>query len=97
MPKVAGPSGRLVEVVPVDFEANGEPWTTYKLSDGSVLKMRVTLKSVARLEGEFGIDGNPAYALSTDVVSRVVSAKIRGDPTIIQKQTAKPARDPSVG
>ena len=61
MVKVQAPSGRLAETVQVDFEANAEPWTTYTLSDGSIIKVRVIVKNVMRLEGEFDQGGNPVY------------------------------------
>ena len=81
MVKVQTPSGRLVEAVQVDYEAVAEPWTTYTLSDGSVIKVRVTLKSVLRLEGEFDQGGNPVYYVGTDAAMRVVKSKIHGEPT----------------
>jgi len=82
MVKVQSPiSGRLVEAVQVDFEAVAEPSTTYTLSDGSVLKIRVTVKNAMRLEGEFDNGGNPVYVVTTDATMRVVKSKIHGEPT----------------
>lgn len=95
MPKVQAPSGRLAETVVVDFESEAEPWSTYKLSDGSVLKIRVIVKSVMRLEGEFDQGGNPLYVVGADTASRVVKSKIRGEPSTISTKPAK--HDPSVG
>ncbi len=98
MPKHVGPSGRLVDVMTVDFEANAEPWSTYTLEDGSVVKLRTVIKNVLRLEGEFDHGGNPIYSVQTDVIFRVVKSKIRGEPTVTQKPSMIPAgRDPSVG
>ena len=82
MVKVQTPSGRLVDAVQVDYEAVAEPWTTYTLSDGSVIKVRVTLKSVLRLEGEFDQGGNPVYMVGTDATMRVVKSKIHGEPAV---------------
>ncbi len=96
MVKVQSPSGRLVEAVQVDFDADAEPWATYTLSDGSVIKVRVTLKNVLRLEGEFDQGGNPVYMVGTDAAMRVVKSKIRGEPTAQTK--SKPLKDdPAVG
>jgi len=85
MVKIVSPiSNREVEAVNVDFEPKAEPWATYELSDGSVLKMRSTVTGVVRLEGEHDLAGNPLYNVSNQVQIRVVSAprELRGSPTI---------------
>jgi hypothetical protein len=86
-----------VESVTVDFEADAEPWSTYTLADGTVLKIRAVVSGVTRFEGEFDNGGNPVYVVNTNMVSRVVKSKIRGEPTIMKG--AKPAdkHDPAVG
>jgi len=96
MPKVQGPSGRLVEAVPVDFDADAEPWQTYSLSDGSVVKIRYTPTGFIRLEGEYDAGGHPLYVSHGITMSRVVKSKIKGEPTVMQK-TEMPSNDPAVG
>jgi hypothetical protein len=85
MVKVVSPiSHREVEAANIDFEAKSEPWVTYDLSDGTVLKIRTLVTGVMRLEGEHDPAGNPLYNVSTQVVIRVVSSpkELRGSPTI---------------
>ena len=92
MVKVVSPiSHREVDAVNIDFEAKSEPWVTYDLSDGTVLKVRTLVTGAMRLEGEHDPAGNPVYTVSTQVVIRVVSAPkdLRGPPT---GPTAPPAR-----
>ncbi len=85
MVKVVSPlSQREVEAVNVDFEAKAEPWASYELSDGSILKVRTVVSGVQRLEGEHDQGGNPMYMVQSATMVRVVSAKkeLRGPPTI---------------
>jgi len=97
--KVESPiSHRLVEAVTVDFTAEAEPWETFVLEDGSVVKMRVTPNSIMRLEGEFDAGGNPIYVINNSVAIRVIKSKIRGEPTPQSPPTTgKQQRDPAVG
>ncbi len=94
MVRVVSPiSNREVEAVTVDFDAKSEPWATYELSDGSVIKLRTTISGVFRLEGEYDQGGNPAYSVSSNTVIRVVSAPkgLRGQPTNVSAAPGKPA------
>src|SRR5512136_3073140 len=69
MVKVVSPvSQREVEGTQVDFESVAEPWASYKLSDGSTLKVRTILTAVLRLEGEFDAAGNPIYTVSSQTI-----------------------------
>src|SRR2546425_10462053 len=84
MVKVVSPiSHREVESLNLDFEAKSEPWVTYDLSDGTVLKIRTLVTGIMRLEGEHDPVGNPLYNVSTQVVIRVVNSpkELRGTPT----------------
>src|SRR5881628_4240987 len=84
MVKVVSPiSHREVESLNLDFEAKSEPWVTYDLSDGTVLKIRTLVTGVMRMEGEHDPVGNPLYNVSTQIVIRVVNApkELRGSPT----------------
>jgi len=48
-------------------------WNTYKLSDGSTIKIKTVLKGVKRLN-TFTEDGKPVYAVKADNVVEVVDA-----------------------
>lgn len=62
--------GRQVQATPVDVNQSGERWNEYFLEDGTVLKMKLVLKKVFKVEGEFDEEGNPVYVMqSTNVTS----------------------------
>src|SRR5256712_13575739 len=80
---VAPIAHREVEALNLDVEAKSEPWITYALSDGTILKIRTLVTGVMRLGGEHDPAGNPLYNVSTQIVIRVVNApkELRGTPT----------------
>lgn len=62
--------GRQVQATPVDINQSGEKWNEYLLEDGTVLKMKLVLKKVFKVDGEFDEEGNPVYVMqSTNVTS----------------------------
>lgn len=46
---------------PIEIESANEPWGEYRLSDGSVLRIKLVVVEVRRKEGEYAPDGNPLY------------------------------------
>ncbi len=84
MVKVVSPvSQREVEGSQMDFDSVAEPWASYKLSDGTTLKVRTIVTAVLRLEGEYDAAGNPIYTVSSQTVVQVNAPKsLRGVPTI---------------
>src|SRR2546428_13300537 len=83
MVKIISPvTQRQVEAEQIDFEAKAEPWSTYELTDGTTLKVRVNLTGVLRIEGEDDQSGNPIYVVSSQtVILANAPKKIRGTPT----------------
>jgi hypothetical protein len=62
--------GRQVQATPVDVNQSSERWNEYFLEDGTVLKMKLVLKKVFKVDGEFDEEGNPVYVMqSTNVTS----------------------------
>src|SRR5437879_644738 len=84
MVKIISPvTQRQVEAEQVDFESKAEPWSSYELTDGTILKVRVILTGVLRIEGEYDQSGNPIYVVSSqNVVQANAPKKIRGMPTV---------------
>jgi hypothetical protein len=84
MVKIVSPvTQRQVDAEQVDFDAKAEPWAAYELSDGTMLKMRVILTGVMRIEGEYDQSGNPIYVVSSqNVVQANAPKKLRGTPTM---------------
>src|SRR5947199_179917 len=81
-----------VEAEQVDFEAKAEPWSSYELTDGTILKVRVILTGVLRIEGEYDQSGNPIYVVSSqNVVHANAPKKIRGTPTVGSMPPTRPS------
>ena len=70
--------GRQVEATPVEAQQSAERWNEYLLEDGSVLKMKLVLKKVLRVDGEYDAEGNPVYIMqSTNVTSVSAPAHLK--------------------
>ena len=68
--RVRLPDGREVDAIELGFQTGGEHWNDYVLDDGSVVKIKLVLTSVVRLEGEYDASGAPVYlAQSTNVMA----------------------------
>jgi len=55
--------GKLVPADQLDFETEKEPWSIYKLEDGTVVRLKTILGSVSRLVDRYKPDGEPIYLL----------------------------------
>ncbi len=55
--------GKTVPAEQLDFESEKEPWTVYKLEDGTILKLKTVLANVSRLVDRYKSDGEPIYVL----------------------------------
>ncbi len=63
-------NGQNVDAETVDVTQSSERWNEYLLDDGTILKVKLVLTNVYRVEGQYDADGNPVYILqSTNVVS----------------------------
>jgi len=60
----------------VDFELTSEPWNTIELSDGTILKMRIAIKAVARLDIYDNITGLPMYIVNSENQIKTVNVKM---------------------
>lgn len=87
MVKIVSPlSQKEVEGTLVDFEGVAEPWASYKLKDGTSLKVRTIVTAVIRLGGEYDAGGNPVYTVSSVTAVQVSAPKnLRGTPTVPQE------------
>lgn len=52
----------------VDFKTVKEEWNEYALSDGTILKVKVVLVGVVRLNQNDPMTGNPIYSISHNLV-----------------------------
>ena len=76
---------REIDVVDVDFEPEEEHFNRYKLSDGSVIKVKAVVTSIMRVHEQFSPDGDPIYLVYTSPATRVESTPLRPDTTGKQK------------
>jgi len=78
----------LEEAEDLDFGEEKEKWNTYKLSDGTTLKVKLVLRGVKRLK-KWNPDGMPIYLINAVNVVRAVDVdkKLRAKPKV---QTFKP-------
>ena len=53
--------GQMVPAEELDFEGQKEPWSIYKLEDGTVFKMKQNLVNIFKLIDRFGPTGDPIY------------------------------------
>ena len=78
----------LVDGVEVDFSEEKEYWNTYRLSDGTIMKVKLVLRGVKRLK-KYNTDGRPIYLIQSQSIVRTlnVSDKIKAKP---KERTVKP-------
>lgn len=62
----------LAEAEDVDFIEEKEDWNVYRLSDGSVLKVKLVLTGVKRLK-KWNPDGTPVYVINSQNIVRVIN------------------------
>ncbi len=65
--------GREVDGESVEFTTQGEQWTVYNLADGSLMRVKLVMMDVARLDDEFNQNGDPIYMFSAQQVIAVTA------------------------
>lgn len=70
---IQGPDGQTYEAVEINFRAGGEHWNEYLLDDSSVVRIKLVVKAVHRVEGQFDGKGQPIYIVESDNVMSVSS------------------------
>ena len=74
MTKIKTPDGKVHELIEIDFECEKEPWIEYKLSDGTIMKLKLVLASVARSD-QLNDRGEPFYFTQTMTQQRTFVPK----------------------
>jgi hypothetical protein len=59
-----GAPGEMADGQEVDVDESSEKWSEYRLSDGTVLRGKMTIIGATRIEGQFDPQGNPMYAMN---------------------------------
>jgi hypothetical protein len=68
------PTGARAEGVEVQVDESTERWSEFKLQDGTILRVTVTVLSAVRVDGEYDPAGNPLYVANMSPVITVASA-----------------------
>jgi len=63
--------GTIVEGVEMDFKTIKEDWNEYQLGDGSIIRMKVVVTNIVRLEDKYDNVGNPIYVVKSSNVLTV--------------------------
>ena len=56
-----------------------EAWSEYRLSDGTVLRIKPVVIAVSRVEGAETVDGEPVYNMKSTLITDVRGAKTPPD------------------
>ncbi len=63
--------GKMVLAEDLTFDTDKEPWTTYTLEDGTILKIKYALAKVCRLTDTFKPDGEPIYVFQVGGLTHI--------------------------
>lgn len=66
----------------VEIMEEKDHWNTYKLKDGSIIKLKLIVRGVKRLTTKWQPDGNPIYLVNSQTVMRLgsVPKKLKAKP-----------------
>ena len=71
---------KIVHGTFLDFKSLTEDWNTYRLEDGTKLKIKTIVTKVFRLEGSYNKEGDPIYNVqSTNIVTTEVPPELKQD------------------
>jgi hypothetical protein len=69
--RIKGADGSTVEVTELSFRSSGENWNEYLVDDGTVVRVKLVVTEIARIDGEYDPDGNPAYLIKSANVTAI--------------------------
>ncbi len=71
-------NGQQVDADSVDATQASERWNEYLLDDGTILKLKLVVTNIYRVDGQYDPEGNPLYVVhSTNVVSANAPQELR--------------------
>lgn len=56
-----------MDALELEFDSKSEPWTTITVEDGTVLKLRINVGKIFRLEQYDPMSGEPMYQVASKV------------------------------
>ncbi len=69
--KIQLPDGSFAEATVVPFRGDVEHWNEYLLDDGTVVRMKAVVTEIVRVDGQYDVEGNPAYVVFSTNVTHV--------------------------
>jgi len=66
-------NGQWVPAVVMPVTSTQESWSQYLLEDGSLVKVKLIVTEIAKVDGMFEPDGTPVYSAKWNVVLAVTS------------------------
>lgn len=70
--KITLPDGRSFDAVFVPARSANESWNEYLLEDGTVIRIKLVMTDVYRVEGLYDNEGNPVYHVKSSNVLTVL-------------------------
>ena len=67
--------GNVVEADPMNFQTLDEPWATYRLEDGSTIKLKLVVSDVFKIPIPDPVTGLPQYVVRSSNVMSVEPAQ----------------------
>ena len=69
--RVTLPDGQVIEGTIMPFQTGGEHWNEYLVDDGTVVRVKLIVKEIVRLDGEYDARGDPIYTVESTNVSTI--------------------------
>ena len=63
------PTGGTGEGEEIQVKESTERWSEFRLEDGTLLRMRMTVLSAVRVDGHFDAEGNPLYLAKAQAIT----------------------------
>lgn len=63
--------GNLVDGTEVGFRPSGEHWNEYLLDDGTLVRIKLVVTEVVRIDDAYDSNGEPVYVVNSTNVMRV--------------------------
>lgn len=72
--RITLPTGDTIMGTELGFRVGGEYWNEYLLDDGTVIRVKLVVTGVCRLDGKVDEKGQPAYLVNSKNVLAVSAA-----------------------
>ena len=69
--RIEMPGQGMVDVTEVGFRASGEHWNEYLADDGSVIRVKLVVTEILRVDDQYDSEGNPGYVVKSANVTNV--------------------------